>query len=137
VLIAELPRRHGPRPGFAASVRADMGGAEWRDVLAAVDVAVRARHRRPQHDWASRLEPGWLLDGLGGHPERPLPSRCVGAGVTDWSMICLTSGTLRRSRRTGRRLAWTAASTPTFRRTSPLVHAAAITTPLLILQGQH
>jgi len=137
VLMPNYRGGMGHGQAFAASVRADMGGAEWRDVLAAVDVAVERGIADPARLGIGGWSQGGFLTAWAVTQTDRFRAGVVGAGVTDWSMICLTSDAPSFESELAGGSPWTAAARRRSDARSPLVHAAAITTPLLILQGQH
>jgi dipeptidyl aminopeptidase/acylaminoacyl peptidase len=121
---------------FAASVRGDMGGAEWRDVLAAVDAAVERGIADPARLGIGGWSQGGFLTAWAVTQTDRFRAGVVGAGVTDWSMLSLTGDVPSFEAALAGGSPWEEASRRHADARSPLVHAAVISTPLLILQGQ-
>jgi len=136
VLMPNYRGGMGHGQAFAASVRADMGGAEWRDVLAAVDAAVERGIADPARLGIGGWSQGGFLTAWAVTQTDRFRAGVVGAGVTDWSMISLTGDMPSFESALAGGSPWTEAARRHADARSPLVHAADITTPLLILQGQ-
>jgi dipeptidyl aminopeptidase/acylaminoacyl peptidase len=125
----------GRGQAFAASVRGDMGGAEWRDVLVAVDAAVDAGIADPERLGIGGWSQGGFLSAWAVTQTDRFKAAVVGAGVTDWSMLSLTSDVPSFETALAGGTPWREESRRHGDARSPLVHAEAITTPLLILHG--
>jgi dipeptidyl aminopeptidase/acylaminoacyl peptidase len=125
----------GRGQAFAASVRGDMGGAEWRDVLAAVDAAVEGGIADPERLGVGGWSQGGFLSAWAVTQTDRFKAAVVGAGVTDWSMLSLTSDVPSFEAALAGGIPWQEESRRHGDARSPLVHAGAITTPLLILHG--
>jgi dipeptidyl aminopeptidase/acylaminoacyl peptidase len=136
VLMPNYRGSMGHGQAFAASVRGDMGGAEWSDVLAAVDAAVERGIADPARLGIGGWSQGGFLTAWAVTQTDRFRAGVVGAGVTDWSMICLTGDSPSFESALAGGSPWTEAARRHCDARSPLVHAAAISTPLLILQGQ-
>jgi dipeptidyl aminopeptidase/acylaminoacyl peptidase len=126
----------GHGQAFAASVRADMGGAEWGDVLAAVDAAVERGIADPTRLGIGGWSQGGFLTAWAVTQTDRFRAGVIGAGVTDWSMLCLTSDAPSFEAALAGGAPWEESARRHADARSPLVHAAAITTPLLILRGE-
>lgn len=125
----------GRGQAFAASVRGDMGGAEWRDVLAAVDAAVEGGIADPERLGIGGWSQGGFLSAWAVTQTDRFKAAVVGAGVTDWSMLSLTSDVPSFEASLAGGIPWLEKSRRHGDARSPLVHAEAITTPVLILHG--
>jgi dipeptidyl aminopeptidase/acylaminoacyl peptidase len=136
VLMPNYRGGMGHGQAFAASVRGDMGGAEWRDVLSAVDAAVESGIADPARLGIGGWSQGGFLSAWAVTQTDRFKAAVVGAGVTDWSMLCLTSDAPSFETALAGGLPWQEEPRRHADERSPLVHADAITTPLLILQGE-
>ncbi len=109
---------------FAASVAGDVGGAEFTDVLAGIDVLVEAGVA----DEARLGIGGWSHGGFFAawavtRTDR-FKAAVVGAGVIDWPLLAATGEHSRFEAALGGR------------ENSPITHAHRIRTPVLILHGE-
>ncbi len=109
---------------FAASVAGDVGGAEFTDVLAGIDVLVEAGVA----DEARLGIGGWSHGGFFAawavtQTDR-FKAAVVGAGVIDWPLLAATGEHSRFEAALGGR------------DNSPITHAHRIRTPVLILHGE-
>ena len=136
VLMPNYRGGMGHGQAFAASVRGDMGGAEWRDVLAAVDAAVERGIADPARLGIGGWSQGGFLTAWAVTQTDRFRAGVVGAGVTDWSMLCLTSDVPSFETALVGGSPWRTTTRRHADARSPLVHAERISTPLLILQGQ-
>jgi dipeptidyl aminopeptidase/acylaminoacyl peptidase len=121
---------------FAAQVRGDMGGAEWLDVLAAVDTAVERGIADPNRLGIGGWSQGGFLSAWAVTQTRRFKAAVVGGGPTDWTMLSATSDLPSFESALTGGAAWDATTRRLADGRSPLVHAGSITTPLLILHGQ-
>ena len=136
VLMPNYRGGMGHGQAFAASVRGDMGGAEWRDVLTAVDAAVERGIADPARLGIGGWSQGGFLTAWAVTQTDRFRAGVVGAGVTDWSMLCLTSDVPSFETALAGGPPWRTTTRRHADARSPLLHSERITTPLLILQGQ-
>jgi dipeptidyl aminopeptidase/acylaminoacyl peptidase len=121
---------------FAQAVRGDMGGAEWGDVLSAVDAAVERGIADPSRLGIGGWSQGGFLTAWGVTQTDRFSAAVMGAGISDWGMMSMTSdvptfeGTLAGDQ------PWNGPGPHRGAERSPISYAAHCRTPLLILHGQ-
>ena len=121
--------------GFATSVRGDMGGAEWGDVLAVVDAAVEAGIADPDRLGIGGWSQGGFLTAWAVTATDRFKVGVMGAGVSDWSMMAATSDLPFFEAALGGSRPWDGPGPHRAAAGSPISFAARRTTPLLILHG--
>jgi dipeptidyl aminopeptidase/acylaminoacyl peptidase len=136
VLMPNYRGGSGRGQAFAALARADMGGAEWLDVLAAVDAAVERGIADPDRLGIGGWSQGGFLSAWAVTQTDRFKAAVVGAGPTDWAMLSATSDLPSFESALAGGAAWDATARRLANERSPLVHAGSVTTPVLILQGQ-
>ncbi len=137
VLMPNYRGGQGHGQAFAASVRGAIGGAEWHDVLAAVDAAVERGIADPDRLGIGGWSQGGYLTAWAATQTDRFRAGVVGAGVTDWAMLALTNDVPRfESALAGGGEPTDEAARRQCDAHSPIAHVAAITTPLLIVHGE-
>jgi dipeptidyl aminopeptidase/acylaminoacyl peptidase len=126
---------HGER--FAAAARADVGGADYRDVIAAVDAAVARGIADPARLGVGGWSQGGFMSAWAVTQTRRFKAAIVGAGPTDWGMMAATSDLPGFESALGGSTPWDGAGPHHHARLSPLSFARNVTTPVLILHGQN
>ncbi|MGH9169569.1 MAG: S9 family peptidase [Acidimicrobiales bacterium] len=137
VLMPNYRGGAGHGHGFATAARGDMGGAEWGDVLAMVDAAVGRGIADPARLGIGGWSQGGFLSAWAVTQTDRFRAAVVGAGVTDWTMLSLTSDAPSFESALAGSPGFPAESRRIADEHSPLLQAARISTPLLILQGQN
>jgi dipeptidyl aminopeptidase/acylaminoacyl peptidase len=126
----------GHGDAFAAAARGDMGGAEWQDVMTAVDVAVEKGIADPDRlgigGWS---QGGFLTAWAVTHTDR-FKAAVVGAGPTDWGAMAALSDLPTFEATLGGDTPWDGPGPHRAAERSPISYACHRTTPLLILHGQ-
>lgn len=120
---------------FATSVRGDMGGAEWGDVLALVDAAVDAGIADPDRLGIGGWSQGGFLTAWAVTATDRFKAGVMGAGVSDWGMLAATSDMPTFEVALGGDHRWDGPGPHVADAHSPISYAARRTTPLLILHG--
>ncbi len=126
---------HGER--FAAAARANVGGADYGDILAAVDAAVERRIADPQQLGIGGWSQGGFMSAWAVTQTRRFKAAIVGAGPTDWGLMAATSDLPAFERSLGGSVPWDGVGPHRHAQLSPLSFARAVTTPVLILHGQN
>ena len=109
---------------FAASVAGDVGGAEFTDLLAGIDLLVAdGIADEDRLGIAGGSHGGFMAAWAVAHTDR-FKAAIVLAGVTDWPLLAATGEHSRFEAALGGR------------ENSPITHAANIRTPVLILHGE-
>lgn len=121
---------------FAALAEGDMGGAEFSDVLAAVDAAVERGIADPDRLGIGGWSQGGFLTAWAVTQTDRFGAAVMGAGVSDWNMMALTSDLPTFEGQLGGSLPWDGPGPHRAVERSPISYAAQCTTPLLILHGQ-
>jgi dipeptidyl aminopeptidase/acylaminoacyl peptidase len=125
---------HGER--FAAAVQGDVGGADYRDVLAAVDTAVERGIADPQRLAIGGWSQGGFMAAWAVTQTQRFRAAIVGAGVSDWGMMTLTSDLPGFERALGGSVPWDGVGPHRHSVLSPIAFTRAVTTPVLILHGE-
>lgn len=121
---------------FAAAARGGMGTVEWSDVLAAVDAAVERGVADPDRlgigGWS---QGGFLTAWAITHTDR-FQAAVMGAGVSDWGVMAMTSDLPTFEAELGGDTPWDGVGPHAYAKASPISYAASRSTPLLIVHGQ-
>jgi len=121
---------------FAVAVRGDMGGADWRDIMAAVDTAVERGIADPDRLGIGGWSQGGYLTGWAvTHTDR-FKAAVMGAGVSDWGMMSLTSDLPTFESVLAGDVPWHGPGPHRADERSPMSYATCRRTPLLLLHGQ-
>ncbi|MEV6872430.1 prolyl oligopeptidase family serine peptidase [Amycolatopsis sp. NPDC051128] len=109
---------------FAVSVAGAVGGPDWTDVLAGIDLLVDEGVADPGRlGIGGGSQGGFMAAWAVGQTDR-FAAALVSAGVTDWPLLAATGELTRFEAALGGR------------ENSPITHAANIRTPVLILHGE-
>jgi dipeptidyl aminopeptidase/acylaminoacyl peptidase len=125
---------HGER--FAAAARGDVGGADYRDVMSAVDAAVERGIADPERLGIGGWSQGGFMTAWAVTQTRRFRAGVMGAGVSDWGMMAATSDLPDFERDLGGSAPWDGVGPHRHAELSPISFARAVTTPVLILHGQ-
>ncbi len=126
---------YGHGNAFATSVRADMGGAEWGDVLTIVDAAVDAGIADPDRLGIGGWSQGGFLTAWAVTATDRFKLGVMGAGVSDWGLMAATGDLPGFEAALGGDNRWDGPGPHIADAHSPISYAARRTTPLLILHG--
>ncbi|WP_051817194.1 prolyl oligopeptidase family serine peptidase [Kitasatospora sp. NRRL B-11411] len=121
---------------FAATAAGAVGGDEWSDVLAGIDLLVAQGVADPQRLGISGWSHGGFLAAWAVARSDRFRAALVGAGISDWGLQAGTGdwGTLDAA--LGGSTGWDGPGPHPHDRNSPISYAAAIRTPVLILHGE-
>lgn len=122
---------------FAASVRGDMGGAEWRDVLAAVDAAVERGIADPDRLGVGGWSQGGFLTAWAVTRTDRFKAGVMGAGVSDWGAMALMSDVPSFEATLAGDSPWDHPGPHRGAERSPMSYSSRRATPLFILHGQN
>ncbi|MFZ0214809.1 MAG: S9 family peptidase [Candidatus Dormiibacterota bacterium] len=137
-VLAPNPRGGmGHGGSFAESVRGDVGGADYLDIMAAVDAAIDRGLSDPDRLGIGGWSQGGFMTAWAVTQSGRFKAGVMGAGVSDWGMMTLTSDLPRFEADLGGDRPWDGAGPHRADRLSPISFAENVTTPLLILHGQN
>ena len=126
---------HGDR--FASAARGGVGEGDFPDILSAVDAAIERGIADPDRlaigGWS---QGGFMTAWAVTHTQR-FKAGIMGAGVSDWGMMVMTSDVPDFERELGGAAPWDALATQRHLHLSPVTFARQAATPLLILHGKH
>ena len=126
---------YGHGNAFAVSVRGDMGGAEWGDVLTIVDAAVQAGIADPDRMGIGGWSQGGFLTAWAVTATDRFKVGVMGAGVSDWGLMAATSDLPAFEAALGGDTRWDGPGPHQADAHSPISYASRRTTPLLMLHG--
>ena len=135
VLMPNYRGGYGHGNAFATAARADMGGAEWGDVLALVDATVEAGIADPDRLGIGGWSQGGFLTAWAVTATDRFKAAVMGAGVSDWGMLASTGDLPYFEAALGGSLPWDGPGPHHADERSPISYASRRTTPLLILHG--
>jgi dipeptidyl aminopeptidase/acylaminoacyl peptidase len=121
---------------FSAAVVGDLGGAEWSDILAGIDMLIDAGVADPDRlGIAGPSHGGFMAAWAVGQTDR-FKAALVNAGISDWGTIAgagdygATDGVLAGS------FGWEGTGPHPHDRVSPISFASKVRTPVLIVHGE-
>ncbi len=120
---------------FAAAVRGDLGGAEWGDVLAVLDAVVGRGTADPDRLGIGGWSQGGFLTAWAVTQTDRFRAAVMGAGVSDWRAMALTSDVPGFEGALSGGVPWDGSDPSIALSRSPITHAARVTTPTLVLHG--
>ncbi|MBI5879861.1 MAG: S9 family peptidase [Chloroflexi bacterium] len=126
---------HGER--FAAAARGDVGGADWLDVASAADAAVARGLADPARLGIGGWSQGGFMTAWATTQTRRFKAAIMGAGVSDWGMLTLTSDVPDFESELGGNVPWDGPGARHDLALSPIMVARRAATPILILHGQN
>ncbi len=126
----------GHGEAFAAAARGDVGGADYADVISAVDAAVARGIADPERLGIGGWSQGGFMTAWAVTQTRRFKAAIMGAGVSDWGMMVVTSDVPDFEQELGGSAPWDGVGPHPHARLSPISFARAVTTPVLILHGQ-
>jgi dipeptidyl aminopeptidase/acylaminoacyl peptidase len=126
---------YGHGNAFAMSVRGDMGGAEWADIMTIVDAAIDAGIADPDRLGIGGWSQGGFLTAWAVTATDRFKAGVMGAGVSDWGLMAATSDLPHFERVLGGDAPWDGPGPHRAAARSPISYASRRTTPLLILHG--
>jgi dipeptidyl aminopeptidase/acylaminoacyl peptidase len=137
-IIMPNPRGgYGHGETFAAAARGDVGGADWLDVLAAVDAAVDRGIADPNRLGIGGWSQGGFMTAWAVTQTDRFKAGIDGAGPTEWGWMAATSDMGAFEAELGGSTLWDGPGPYRHSEISPLSHTRRVTTPLLILHGEN
>jgi len=121
---------------FAESVYGDVGGAEYGDVMAAVDAAVARGIADPARLGIAGWSQGGFLTAWAVTQTDRFRAGVMGAGVSDWSLMTIASDVPAFESALSGSRPWDGPRLHRADERSPLRHASRVRTPLLIVHGE-
>jgi dipeptidyl aminopeptidase/acylaminoacyl peptidase len=137
VLMPNIRGGYGHGERFAAAARGDVGGADYRDVMAAVDAAIDRGIADPQRLGIGGWSQGGFMSAWAVTQTRRFKAAVMGAGISDMGMMAMTGDLPDFERELGGSVPWDGVGPHRHTQLSPIAFARAVTTPVLILHGQN
>lgn len=137
VVLMPNPRGSSGRgERFAAAAYESVGEADYGDVIAMVDAAVARGIADPQRLGIGGWSQGGFMAAWAVTQTDRFKAAIMGAGVSDWGMLVLTSDVPDFERELGGGAPWDGLEQRQHDRLSPITFARAVKTPVLILHGE-
>ncbi|GHO44181.1 alpha/beta hydrolase family protein [Ktedonospora formicarum] len=125
---------HGER--FAAAARSDVGGADYQDVISAVDTAIERGIADPERIAIGGWSQGGFMSAWAITQTTRFKAAIMGAGVSDWGMMVMTSDMQSFEHALGGSAPWDGIGPHRHAQLSPISFAQNARTPTLILHGE-
>ena len=122
---------------FATAARGDVGGADYRDIMAAVDAAIARGIADPERLGIGGWSQGGFMTAWAITQTHRFKVGVMGAGVADWNMMTMTSDMPTFEAALGGDRPWDGPGPHNAARLSPISYAKNAKTPLLILHGKN
>lgn len=136
VLMPNYRGGQGHGDGFASWGDGQVGDMEFVDVMTAVDAAIDRGIADPDRLGIGGWSQGGFLTAWGVTQTDRFKAGVMGAGVSDWGMMVMTSDIPTLESRLGGGRPWDGPGPHRFMQHSPISHASNVKTPLLILHGE-
>jgi len=120
---------------FAARVRGDVGGADYADVMAAVDAAIERGLADPDRLGIGGWSQGGFMTAWAITQTDRFKAAVMSAGVSDWGMLTLTGDSPHFEAELSGSRPWDGPGPHRAAARSPISFAMRVSTPLLILHG--
>ncbi len=133
-----LPNPRGGRGhghAFAACVAGAVGQDEWTDILTGIDLLVDGAVADPDRLGIGGWSHGGFMAAWAVGQTRRFKAALVGAGISDWGMLAATGEEGAFEAALGGSTGWEGPGPHPHDRLSPISHASAIRTPVLIVHG--
>ena len=121
---------------FAAAALGDVGGADYADVMAAVDAAIERGIADPDRLGIGGWSQGGFMTAWAVTQTDRFKAGIMGAGVSDWGMMSMTSDVPDFESELGGSVPWEGAGPHLHAKLSPISFAHQVKTPVLILHGE-
>lgn len=122
---------------FAAAARGEVGQADYQDVIAAVDAAIERGLADPEHLGIGGWSQGGFMSAWAVTQTERFKAAIMGAGVSDWGMMVMTSDVPDFEQELGGSSPWDGESQRLHLARSPITFVRNVTTPVLILHGEN
>ena len=126
---------HGEQ--FAAAARGEVGQADYQDVMAAVDAAIARGIADPGRLGIGGWSQGGFMSAWAVTQTTRFKAAVMGAGVSDWGMMVMTSDVPDFELELGGSAPWDGPEQRRHLELSPITFARNVTTPVLILHGEN
>mgnify|MGYP001166142313 CR=1 FL=1 len=136
VLMPNCRGGMGHGNAFATAARGDVGGADYRDIMAAVDAAIARGIADPERLGIGGWSQGGFMTAWAMTQTHRFKAGVMGAGVADWNMMTMTSDLPTFEAALGGDRPWDGPGPHNAARLSPISYATHAKTPLLILHGK-
>ncbi len=136
VLLPNCRGGMGHGNAFAKAARADVGGADYADIMAGVDAAVERGIADAERLGIGGWSQGGFMTAWAITQTNRFKAGVMGAGVSDWGMMTLTSDLPTFEKVLGGDSPWDGPGPHRHDALSPISFAANVRTPLLILHGK-
>jgi dipeptidyl aminopeptidase/acylaminoacyl peptidase len=127
----------GHGDAFATACRGDVGGADWGDLMAALDAAVEYGVADPDRLGIGGWSQGGFMSAWAVTQTDRFKAAIPGAGPTDWGMMAAMSDMGHFEAALGGSTLWDGPGPHRHAEISPLSYARRVTTPTLILHGEN
>jgi dipeptidyl aminopeptidase/acylaminoacyl peptidase len=121
---------------FAAMAAGAVGGDEWTDILAGIDLLVAEGVADPERLGISGWSHGGFMAAWAISQTDRFKAAMMGAGISDWGMQAGTGDWGALDAALGGSTGWDGPGPHIHDRNSPISYAARIRTPVLILHGE-
>lgn len=122
---------------FAAAARGEVGQADYQDVLAAVDAAIERGIADPERLGIGGWSQGGFMSAWAVTQTERFKAAIMGAGVSDWGMMVMTSDVPDFELELGGSAPWDGQAQRRDLELSPITFAHRVKTPVLILHGEN
>jgi dipeptidyl aminopeptidase/acylaminoacyl peptidase len=122
---------------FAAAARGEVGQADYQDVLAAVDAAIERGIADPERLGIGGWSQGGFMSAWAVTQTERFKAAIMGAGVSDWGMMVMTSDVPDFEQELGGSAPWSGETQRRHLELSPITFACNVKTPVLILHGEN
>jgi dipeptidyl aminopeptidase/acylaminoacyl peptidase len=136
VLMPNPRGGYGHGEQFAATVRGEVGQADYQDVIAAVDAAIERGIADPERLGIGGWSQGGFMSAWAVTQTSRFKAAVMGAGVSDWGMMVMTSDLPDFEQELGGSAPWDGEAQRRHLELSPITYARRATTPVLILHGE-
>ncbi|MCW5882321.1 MAG: S9 family peptidase, partial [Anaerolineae bacterium] len=126
---------HGDR--FASAARGGVGEGDFSDILSAIDAAIERGIADPDRLAIGGWSQGGFMTAWAVTQTGRFKAGIMGAGVSDWGMMVMTSDVPDFERELGGAAPWDGLANQRHLQLSPITFARRATTPLLILHGKN
>lgn len=137
VVLMPNPRGgFGHGESFAATARGAVGQDDYQDVMAAIDAAIEQGIADPERLGIGGWSQGGFMAAWAVTQSTRFKAAVMGAGVSDWGMMVMTSDVPDFEQELGGSAPWDGPSQRRHLKHSPITFAQQVTTPVLILHGE-
>jgi dipeptidyl aminopeptidase/acylaminoacyl peptidase len=125
---------HGEQ--FAAVARGGVGKTDYQDIMAAVDAAIERGIADPEKMGIGGWSQGGFMSAWAITQTQRFKAAIMGAGVSDWGMMVMTSDVPGFEQELGGSAPWDGEEQRRHLELSPITFAKNVKTPVLILHGE-